>query len=258
MGKNDGTDMGGTGGGFPPTHWSQILRLKTGDGEERHRISGTIIEQYWKPVYIYLRKKGFDNDRAKDLTQGFWTDIVLGRGLAERADPEKGRFRTLLLTALDRYVSNVIRGESAKKRRPAGRFVSLEGLDDFSPSDPSGDGDPAEAFNRAWAAQLIGRVLEQLERECRAADMVPHWELFRERVLGPIFENTTPRPMAELCRAYADMTPSQASARVETARRKYRAIMERDIRDLVGSDADVPGEIDELMEILSKNSAGLA
>jgi len=101
--------MGGPRGSFQTTQWSQIQGSKTNNQERRKASINNLMGRYWKPVYCYLRYKGYDNEKAKDLTQGFFHEIILGRELIQHANQEKGRFRTFLLTALDCYVRSVYR-----------------------------------------------------------------------------------------------------------------------------------------------------
>ena len=91
MRNRDYTDMGGTGGAFLTTHWSLIEDVKKQPDQDRALI-GLLLERYWKPVYCYLRRKGYDNEQAKDLTQGFFNEIVLNLNLFGRAEQSKGVF----------------------------------------------------------------------------------------------------------------------------------------------------------------------
>src|SRR4030065_2580148 len=100
MSNHDQTSMGGDREAFLTTHWSFIEDVKQHRDKDRALI-GLLLKRYWKPVYCYLRRKGYDNEQAKDLTQGFLHEVVLNRDLIDRADPSKGSFRTLLLHALN-------------------------------------------------------------------------------------------------------------------------------------------------------------
>ena len=71
MGYDDQTKMGGPREAFLTTQWSLIESIKAGEDQDKTLI-GFLLEQYWKPVYCYLRRKGYDNEEAKDLTQGFF------------------------------------------------------------------------------------------------------------------------------------------------------------------------------------------
>ena len=119
----DRTDMGGAGETFLTTHWSLIEDVKEHEDKDRALI-GLLLERYWKPVYCYLRRKGYGNEQAKDLTQGFFHEVVLSRSLIERADQSKGCFRSFLLHALNQHLIDEQRKETAQKRVPASQTGS--------------------------------------------------------------------------------------------------------------------------------------
>jgi len=127
-GYHDQTNMGGTKEVFLTTHWSLIEEVKSTGGRDPSPID-LLLKIYWKPVYCYLRHKGYGNEQAKDLTQGFFHEVVLKRDLVQRAERCKGRFRSFLLHALNQYLTNVQIAEVAKKRIPADKLVPLEMID---------------------------------------------------------------------------------------------------------------------------------
>ena len=88
----DHTSLGGEGRTFPPTEWTRLIHCP-----QREVVLAELCRKYWKPVYCYLRSMGLGNEQAKDLTQGFFTEKVLGQDLVQKADREKGRFRNFLL-----------------------------------------------------------------------------------------------------------------------------------------------------------------
>ena len=90
------TKIGGVAGAFFTTHWSLIDQVGSDDHQDQALI-GLLINKYWKPVYCYLRRQGHNNEQAKDLTQGFFYQVVLGRDLFNKADETRGRFRTFRL-----------------------------------------------------------------------------------------------------------------------------------------------------------------
>jgi len=176
MSKHDyKTTMGGTENVFHTTCWVDIRKAGASDEAQRKTIVDNLLKKYWKPVYCYLRHKGYDNERAKDLTQGFFHEIVLGHELIQKADQAKGRFRTFLLTALGHYVSNVYRSESAKKRAPKEKVVYF---DEFKESDKLNISTAATAedvFHYAWASNLLALPLSivwtgELAAKCGGAD----------------------------------------------------------------------------------------
>lgn len=117
--------MGGTGSQFLSTNWALILNVRTQDETRRRLATESLIKRYWKPVYCYLRKRGYGNEEAKDLTQDFFCEFFLGAKLLQAADRETGRFRQLLLTALKHFISNIERDKKSKKRAPPREILSL-------------------------------------------------------------------------------------------------------------------------------------
>ena len=100
----DPTRMGGARQAFLTTQWSLIDDIQEGRDRDSALI-GFLLKQYWKPVYCYLRHTGHHNEQAKDLTQGFFHEVVLNRDLVGRADSSRGRFRAFLLHALKQYAN---------------------------------------------------------------------------------------------------------------------------------------------------------
>ena len=118
MNYDEMTDMGGVGEAFLTTHWSIIENVGASDDDKNRALIELLLKKYWKPVYCYLRRRGYGNEEAKDLTQGFFHEIVLGRKLIEKAERAKGRFRSFLLIALNRYLINIRHEQDAKRFIP--------------------------------------------------------------------------------------------------------------------------------------------
>jgi len=255
MKPSDQTSIGGPNQAFETTRWIEILDMRRCSRDEKRALMEPLLTRYWKPVYCYLRRKGHDNESAKDLTQGFFEEVVLGRGLFRRADPVKGRFRTFLLAALNRYVVSVHRAATARKRRPARGLVPLEQVDPGTVPRLAEQVRPDEVFDYAWASNLLDEVLAEVEAECRCNNMATHWELFAARVLRPIINRTDPPPLRELCVLHGINNPQKISNMLVRVKRRFRAALERHIRRLVGSDDEVPDEINDLMKILSRAGA---
>ena len=125
MNREDKTDICGERESFLTTHWSLIEGIKRRQDKDNTLI-GLLLKWYWKPVYCYLRRKGYKNEEAKDLTQGFFHEIVLSRRMIERTDASKGRFRWFLLYTLDQFLIDQLRKESAKTRIPHNKLITTQ------------------------------------------------------------------------------------------------------------------------------------
>src|SRR5688500_18349862 len=122
-------------------------------------------------------------DRADDLLQGFLADRVVERNLIAQADASRGRFRRFLLTALNRYVTDCHRRESAGKRQPAGGpAVSFDAVAEQQAATPTA----AAHFDRLWANEVLAEVMRRMRAECRAAGRLDMWAVFEARILHPV------------------------------------------------------------------------
>ncbi len=253
MGHGDWTDMGGLRETFLTTHWSLVDEVKEKGDRERSLI-GLLLERYWKPVYCYLRRKGYDNEKAKDVTQGFFHEVVLNRHLIERADPAKGSFRSLLLHALRQYVIDQQRKETTRRHIPRDKLVSLDVA--HPPELPEADHtfNPEEGFNYAWKADLLERVLAEVKESCVDRGMETHWDVFHDRVLQPVLQGDRPPSLKLLCAQYAVDSEAKASHMLETVKRRFHTFLERQVRQTVCADADVAEELGEIVTFLKKKS----
>jgi RNA polymerase sigma-70 factor (ECF subfamily) len=256
MARRDRTTIGGQKEAFQTTQWTQILNVRTTDADRRRGAMGIILGQYWKPVYCHLRRKGYDNEAAKDLTQGFFTEIALGGDLIQKAEQTKGRFRTFLLTALERYVVSRLRAATAEKRQPRKGLVSLDGIEAPGIPEPASGATPEGAFHYAWASSLVDQVIAEVEAACRRGGMTKHWAVFHRTVVRPSLEGAEAPTLRELCDELGIASEAKASNMNVTVKRRFQAALRRQVRQYVDADEQVDQEIRELMEILSHGGAG--
>ena len=254
MKRHDQTSIGGVGEAFLTTHWSLIEKAQSSEEGSRELI-GLLLKKYWKPVYCYLRRKGYDNEQAKDLTQGFFHEVVLGRGLIKKADQSKGRFRPYLLLALNRYLINIREEETAQKRIPKDRLIPLDSIDlpDLPPSVIQSA--PEEAFNYAWVSALLEQVLAEVQTKCRQRDLMLHWQVFRDRLVRPILNRSDPLSMKEICDKYGIEDTIKASNMITTVKRLFQTILKQHVRNSVMSDEDTADELAQIKRFFPRNSA---
>lgn len=252
MKHTDKTQLGGTNEVFPRTRWTKVVKGSTAEAGE------VIVQQYWKPVYCFIRRKwpGKGNAEAKDLTQGFFCDVVMGRHLLRRADRSKGRFRTFLLATLRTYVAEVHRAETAQKRMPAEGLVPLDGLASGNIPEPADTATPEQAFMHSWASEMLDDVLAAVQADCETDGKTTHWEVFRRTVVEPILTGVEPPSMSRLCRDLDIESDVMASNMNVTVKRRFKAALEARARQFVDTDDDVEREIRDLMQILSRGRAG--
>lgn len=182
---------------FPATRWSMVLRAGRGEVESRHGESSMrlLCEDYWTPVYSYVRRRGYDVEDAQDLTQGFFAQM-LEKGTIGMAEPTRGKFRAFLLTSLKHYLADERDKAHAAKRGGGVKPLALEFEDGeraYS-REPANTMTPEQIYERRWALALLEKVLRDMEFEY---DFEGKGELFR--VLRPcLVGERASQPYAEL------------------------------------------------------------
>lgn len=240
---------------FPTTDWTAIWNVRSGDETSGPTALGELLGQYWRPVYCYLRCHGHGPEAAKDLTQGFFCEMVLGHGLIEKADRARGKFRTFLLACLNRYVSNVQRAKKARQRMPEGGLLLLNEISQAQVPKAVQFAAPDEAFDYAWASALLDEVLADVRTRCSERGNVHHWQLFRDRVLLPSMHNSAPPSLAQLCHKYGIADKAKVSNMVFIVKRCFRSVLRRHVRQFVSSDVEVDEEISHLLKVFSTRPA---
>ncbi len=167
-------DPSSSGGAFPPTAWTALEAIAAG-GAEAPQALETVSRCYWKPVYVYLRRKGRPEAEAADLVQGFFVHL-LEKDLLSRPERSQGRFRTWLRAVLEHFLANEARIAAALKRGGGRRPLPLDIAGGEEAAIAGGEISPEAAFDRAWAIGVLQRALVRLDREYRAAgkpDVLP-------------------------------------------------------------------------------------
>ncbi|KKM73239.1 hypothetical protein LCGC14_1412500 [marine sediment metagenome] len=230
-------------GPFPDTEWTLVFRAAQ-DGQEQRQALADLLRRYLPALKAHLvRRKKIDRDRANDLVQGFAADKIVERDLLRHVTGKDGKFRTFLLTSLDRYVISQWRREGAQKRSPK-ELRSMDQVPEpgFSIPDP---------FDVAWAREVVGESLRQMQAECRASERVDIWQVFECRIVTPILDRTEPPPYGEVVRRFGFRSPAQASNVLVTAKRMFARIIRAVVADYVKDERGIDTEIGELREILA-------
>lgn len=234
---------------FPVTDWQRLERLKTGSEGERSAVLGELFLRYRAPVLGYLGGRGMSVERAEDLLQDFFVYVVRENFFAQ-ADAARGRFRNLLLTALQRYAAKQHRAEQAQRRRPAGGFAGADISELPEGVLPAGRETPERVFVRRWAETLVRRVLAALEAEFTGPERRAHREIFRRLVIAPILEGAVVPAQRELAGEF-DLTEKEVANRLVTVRRAYQRLLRAEIASYARSDTEVDDEVRELWQALA-------
>jgi DNA-directed RNA polymerase specialized sigma24 family protein len=244
---NDDSDAG-KGGQFITTHWSAVLLSAQSQAPGSDKAREEFCRLYWYPLYAFIRRRGYNPDDARDLTQGFFL-FILGRKALQRATPEKGKFRSFLLGSLKNYLSNEYQRENAIKRGGRIDFVPVDfsnGEDRYS-REPADSLTPEKIFEANWAMTLLERAIEQLKAEYSAQGK------------GTIFETLRPyldlsgiaqAPSYEAAADKLKVTGAGVKTLIHRFRKRYSEILREAVAQTIADPTQIDDEIRSLCDAL--------
>lgn len=123
---------------------------------------------YWYPLYAFVRRRGYSATDARDATQEFFAHLLEKESL-QAADPERGRFRSFLLTVFKNFLADERDRKQTQKRGGDVKHLSIdfdmgEQRYQFEPAD---DWTPDKIYERRWALTLLDQVVVRLQEEYR-------------------------------------------------------------------------------------------
>jgi len=234
---------------FPTTHWSMVLEAGAGAESRARAALETLCRQYWHPLYAYVRRQGRDHHEAEDATQQFLAQLLADDRLA-RARPDRGRFRTFLLTALRNFLTSEWRRASAAKRGSGLAAVSL-GTHEFvdgSPDthEPADTGlTPEQAFDRSWAQTMIDQAVRELRDEYLAGGRGALFDAMAPLIWGSEREDDFPTRAAAI-----GVTVSSFRVALHRARRRLGSRLRARVAETVVDPHEVDAELRHLIQAI--------
>lgn len=234
-------------GRFATTQWSLVRLAGDEKGSRSREALQDLCSNYWFPLYSFARSRGFADDVARDLTQGFFAFLLEKRSL-QAADESRGRFRTFLITAFKNYITNLWHKEHAAKRGGEVTFIPLEPgpEDERRPIEPVEGQTPEQIYDREWAHTVLENVLAELESEAASRGG-------RERFLA-LRGLLTGEGQGEGYRAVGDrlgLSETAVKVAVYRLRQRFGVLLREAIGATVASDEEIESEIRYLFEALA-------
>jgi len=228
---------------FPSTQWSRILRAGAVASAPDSPELEALCRAYWPPLYSFLRRQGHSPPDAEDLVQGFLARLLAREDLAA-AGPEKGRFRTFLLTSLRNFVIKQALHDKALKRGGGQAAISINADEaerlcgaDLSASSPEA------AFDRRFAQAVVTRAFAALREEHRARGKADFFA-----AVAPFLDGAEPEGY-EAAAARLGIAPGTLAVAVHRMRRRLRELLRAEVRQLCTSAAEEAEELKHLMEV---------
>lgn len=225
-----------------------VLRARETESEEsaREALSG-FCEAYWPPLYSFLRHRGYPSADAQDLVQGFFV-FLLEQNTLTRADQQKGRLRTFLLTSLQNFLFNEYDRMRAIKRGGGRQVLSI---DEHLPEAEAAmlatsHLSDAGCYDLVWASNIVSRAWQNLENEFVAEGRAEWLEELRPFVAGG---SATP-PDQEQAATRLGVPIATLRTWLSRLRQRYRESLRAEVASTVSNPADIDAELRHLYQIL--------
>jgi RNA polymerase sigma-70 factor (ECF subfamily) len=227
------------------TSWTQVLAARDAPSTEAREALEALCRAYWYPLYVFVRRLGEGPEDARDITQGYFAQL-LEKGYLDDYDPERGRFRVFLMASIRNFLSKERERDQALKRGGGTQIVSLDDTDaegrySHEPVEPL---TPEQVFERRWALTLLERVLERLQAELAAAGREQEFERLRGLLTGE-------QPKMPYRDVAAELGMSEAAVKtaVHRLRLRFGALLREEIAGTVSSPDQVDDEVRHLLAV---------
>jgi DNA-directed RNA polymerase specialized sigma24 family protein len=222
---------------FPVTHWTLVDEAAADSGEA---ALDDLLRRYLPALrahLVYVRKVSID--QVDDVLQEFIASKLLAGELLDRARRQRGRFRTYLLTALDRFIISRHRQEAAAKR--GGGLVDAwsEAAEELAAVPEEGQ----SLVDLVWLREVVRQAIERTRVELQASGRGDFFTVFDKRLVAPVLEGATPAPYRVLMEQTQLRSPMQAANALVTARRVFERQVRAVIGEYVGGADEVEAEL---------------
>ena len=234
---------------FVTTRWTVIQRAHGTDTTAARAALGELCQNYWYPLYVYVRRCGHAPHDAEDLTQGFFARLLRLESLA-KLNREHGKFRAFLLASLKHFLSDH-RDFASAQRRDARVTVSLNAdeAEERYLALPDGTLTPDQVFERQWALTLLQTVMQRIAREYEDSG---RGDLFSELRFAITGEESA-LPYRDLALRLA-MSEEAVRVAIHRLRRRYRTALREELAHTVTTEAEVIEELRDLRRVLSQDA----
>ena len=230
---------------FLDTSWTLIRNADASCAEQAGQALAQLCERYRYPVFAFIRRQTRSEADAADLCQAFFAEMIVQRRRFREADPEKGRFRTYLLSCLKGFLSNARRTREAQKRGGGTVHVPVDDLEERFLSEENSDVDPERTFDREWAREVFRNVWLQIEKGYSADDQLERFQYLQSQLMG----DTTVSFAAK-----ADqfgLTEGGLKTAAHRLRQRFHQALRHSIAQVVDHPADIDDEIRYLMRVIA-------
>jgi RNA polymerase sigma factor (sigma-70 family) len=233
---------------MPETRWTLVQRVQShGESKDALTALGDIMKIYWQPLYAYARRRGESPTDAEDMVQGFY-EMLIHRGSIHSVNKERGRLRSFLLTALERFIIDQWQKRNAGKRGSGKHQLSLEHeeAENRYLKETSHNLSAERLFDREWILTLLSRVMDSLSADYQRRGKQKVFE-----ALSPSLEWHGNDESYGALAATLGLSENAVKQAVFRMRKKYRDLLRAEVAATISNPADLDAELMELLQALS-------
>lgn len=233
---------------FRPTRWSVVLLSARSEAPESPAALAALCSLYWYPLYVFVRKRGYNPEDAQDLTQGFFLHLLDHKALAQ-VDPLKGKFRSFLLASIQNYLAKETDRAHCLKRGGKTEFVHLdaENAENHYRVEPTDYLTPEKIFDARWALTLLDEAMRLLSVEYAEEGKMATLETLKP-FLNPI-DSEAP-PQYERVADQLQISVGAVRTLVHRLRKRYTALLREQVARTVSDASEIDEEIHSLCDAL--------
>jgi RNA polymerase sigma factor (sigma-70 family) len=232
---------------FVTTHWSVVLAAGRSETTRSRDALARLCQTYWYPLYANVRRRGYSAHDAQDLTQEFFARLLEKQSIAS-ADPQRGRFRSFILTAMNNFLAQEWEKSRAIKRGGGSEMFSLDlaRAEEHYDLEPCTSETPDKDFDKKWAVALLESVMTQLEAEYKREEKGDLFDALKQTLTG----SRESQPYAELAKTLS-MNEGAVKVAVHRLRKRYRDLLQAEIANTVSSPEEIKEEMRHLFSALT-------
>jgi RNA polymerase sigma-70 factor (ECF subfamily) len=220
------------------TKWSVLAEAHRGPEPQAQAARGELFRRYQGAAFRYLLGAVRDTDAAEELFQEFALRFI--RGDFRRADPQKGRFRDYLKSALYHLVANHF---GQQRKRPYPLDATIERAVD--PREPP---ESVKPFEQSWRDELLARAWSALEAVERQGGQ-PYFTVLRFRTENPRLNSAEmARQLTSALRPPHPFSESGIRKLLQRARGRFAELLVDDVAFSLGN-ASLEQIEEELIEV---------
>ena len=211
----------------------------------RKEAMEAICQDYWLPVYAFLRQQGTTPAEAEDLTQTFFARLLSSEVL-QTLPEAKGKLRSYLLKSLQNHQIDDWRRDQALRRGGQFQIVSLdqELAENRLPELTLPGEQAAMSFDRSWFATVVEGAKEQRRRSLESRGRSAAFSVLEPYLIEEA-RGETAKKIAQLL----GITSDSLRVTLHRFRQKFRDLVKARLAETVTTDCELAEEIDYFCQL---------